>query len=596
MIDKLLPRVPMGRRFCVGVALALVPTLTLSYLLLAYQWRTFHKADEATYRFQSLRATLVATEKVSAERKPMNSALGSDSPLSSARAIPLKRARMDSDEWINRLLDSLRPDKCGSCADDYARVKQLKGNLAAARTDADRLISLPRRERGDEMVGGIVTRFFGLVDELNPLVVSQTTGVAKGDPNALDYVIIARLATNLREHAGRLGSHLTAALANERTLTLDERLVMERTRGHIDQLHALLEARMVEHPTLAPQAFAAMNTRYFNEGQRYVRSVEALGIRPGGAHLSTDEFAQTYVPYMRPIVAFRDAILQKAEDEIRRNRQASLVTLTLTAAAEAILLSAFVWIIASFRRDVLRPFAQATRSIRAIAAGDLTQEVPVSFARREIRELFDAIRVLKSNSVERTRLEAERARLIDELATMAETDPLTRLLNRRAFETRAREMCAQHDADGSLIALIMIDIDYFKRINDTFGHAVGDEALRLVARLARQHLPEPQIVARIGGEEFAIMIRARHPTMPSRMADALREDIAEATIANDSGSDCRITASFGIALTETGPTELSDLLREADRLLYEAKMAGRNCVLTSKRPTMPAPAEEKDDA
>lgn len=595
MIDKLLPRVPpMGRRFYVGVALGLVPTLALCYSLLAYQWRAFHKADEATYRFESLRATLIAMEKVSAERKPMNSALGSDSPLSSARAVPLKRARMDSDEWINRLLNSLRPNKCDSCADDYARVKQLKDNLATSRTDADRLISLPRRKRGDEMVSSMVTRFFDLVDEFNPLVVSQTMGVVKGDSNVLNCVIIARLATNLREQAGRLGSHLTAALANERALTLDERLVMEYTRGHINQLHALLEASMVEHPTLAPQAFAAMNARYFNEGQHYVRSVEVLGSPPGGAQLSTDEFMQTYVPYMRPIVAFRDTMLQKAEDELRGKRQALLITLALTAAAEALLLSAFVWIIASFRRDVLRPFAQATHSIRAIAAGDLTQEVPVSFVRREIRDLFDAIRVLKSNSVERTRLEAERARLIDELATMAEADPLTRLLNRRAFETRARGMCAQHDADGSLIALIMIDIDHFKHINDTFGHAVGDEALRLVARLARRHLPEPQIVARIGGEEFAIMIRAQHPSMPLQVAEALREDIAEATITDHSGSDCRITASFGIALAETGSAELATLLREAGRLLYEAKLAGRNCVLTSGRPTVPA--EEKNDA
>jgi diguanylate cyclase (GGDEF)-like protein len=569
----------MGRRFNIGVACALVPVLLLSYLLLKHEWMAFQGADEAVRRFGSFDATLIAMEKISAERGPMNGVLGEDLPIPAARTILLKRARIESDDRLNRLLDTLSPDRCATCAADYAIVRQLKRELGAARVQVDRLAAMPRAARDDRALESVLHGMFSIVDGFGPVAVSLTSAVAHGDPNTFNCLVIARLAADLREHAGRLGSRFTSALAMRRQLTIDEKLAIAHTHGRIDQLRALIDARMIEHPFLSAEAFAAVNERYFGDGLRYVASVQALAERPSGAGISTGRFAEDYVPTMKPIVGFRDAVLDKTAFELQSNRHAALVAAVTTAGGEALLMIALGLLIVGFRRDVVSPFAEATVTIHAIAAGDFNHQVPSSFSRDDIRLMFDALRVLKANSIERARLEADRARLIEELATMAETDPLTRLLNRRAFEQRARALCRQAYDPSSRIALIMFDIDYFKHVNDTYGHAVGDEALRMVARLCESHFGRSDIVARIGGEEFAVMTRVQSVEGAYEIAERVRQAIAHAGVDTDSGTRCQMTASFGIAVAKGPAVELEGLFKQADGMLYQAKVAGRNRVM-----------------
>ncbi|PMS11478.1 sensor domain-containing diguanylate cyclase [Trinickia caryophylli] len=570
----------MGRRFAIGVAIALVPMLVLSYVLLAYEWTALARVNESMRHFRAFRATLSAMEKISAERGPMNGVLGEDQPVPATRTILLRRARIDSDDQLAQLFDLLRPEKCPSCEGDYAAVKQLKADLAATRAEADRLAALPRAARGDRAVEEVIARMFRVVDGFGPIAVSRTTFVARGAPSVFNCLMIARIAADLREHAGRLGSQLTAALALGRPLTIDERLAIAYTRGRIEQLRTAINVRMVDLPALSVEAFAPINTRYFGEGLTYVSEVEARAQHTGGAGVSTGQFAERYVPTMLPIIGFRDAVMARAQTELQRRRDSTRVTALAVTASDAVLLMAFAWVAIGFRRDIVRPFVQATECIRAIASGDYAREVPATFSRLEVRTMFEAIRTLKENSIARARLETERARLIEELATMAETDSLTRLLNRRAFESRARAMCEQgHDA-GSPVALIMFDLDYFKRINDTHGHAVGDDALRLVARLCRQQFRRTDIVARIGGEEFAVMTRVQNVDEAQAMAERMRQEIADAMLATDSGTPCRMSASFGVAHSSAERPDLARLFKQADQLLYEAKLAGRNRVMT----------------
>jgi diguanylate cyclase (GGDEF)-like protein len=128
----------------------------------------------------------------------------------------------------------------------------------------------------------------------------------------------------------------------------------------------------------------------------------------------------------------------------------------------------------------------------------------------------------------------------------------------------------------------MFDIDYFKRVNDTYGHAVGDEALRRVAQLCHTHFARSDIVARIGGEEFAVMTRVQSAEAARQIAERMRQDIARAAVDTDSGTCCQMTASFGIAVATGAATELEGLLKQADQMLYEAKVAGRNRVMVQR--------------
>lgn len=156
-------------------------------------------------------------------------------------------------------------------------------------------------------------------------------------------------------------------------------------------------------------------------------------------------------------------------------------------------------------------------------------------------------------------------------------DGLTGLFNRRKFQEDGERECARALRYGRSLALILFDIDHFKDVNDRFGHLRGDAVLARVADIVRETLRREQFVARIGGEEFAVVCEETELEGALVLAERLRERLAEARHAN--GADGFIvTCSFGVATFGPPMTALSDLLRAADGALYRAKESGRNRV------------------
>jgi diguanylate cyclase len=185
----------------------------------------------------------------------------------------------------------------------------------------------------------------------------------------------------------------------------------------------------------------------------------------------------------------------------------------------------------------------------------------------------------------RTRLEQSRAQIDKLRAHLAEAqemglrDPLTSLRNRRCFDASlAREM-ADAKARGVPLSLVMGDIDNFKKINDLYGHQIGDEILKTFAGVLTENVRAGDTVARYGGEEFAIILPDTHIENAKQLTERARRKIESLQLAvTDSGKKIdTITASFGIA--ELGPDDDAEaLIQRADDKLYEAKCAGRNRV------------------
>jgi diguanylate cyclase (GGDEF)-like protein/PAS domain S-box-containing protein len=158
---------------------------------------------------------------------------------------------------------------------------------------------------------------------------------------------------------------------------------------------------------------------------------------------------------------------------------------------------------------------------------------------------------------------------------LATTDELTGLANRRHFLARLEEEIARSQRSAAPLTLVMLDVDFFKRINDAHGHAAGDEVLRAVARVAKQTMRGVDLVGRLGGEEFAVLMPDTPIDSAEIACERLREAIATACIVLPSGIYTYATASLGLAALggeETG----SALLARADGALYSAKDDGRN--------------------
>jgi diguanylate cyclase (GGDEF)-like protein/PAS domain S-box-containing protein len=163
------------------------------------------------------------------------------------------------------------------------------------------------------------------------------------------------------------------------------------------------------------------------------------------------------------------------------------------------------------------------------------------------------------------------------LEKMVTQDALTGVLNRREFDRRMAWQIEEAMRYGMALSLIYMDIDHFKQINDRYGHLVGDEVLKNFAQLISKRLRGSDSFARIGGEEFAIILPHTERSHAAEVAEALRKDI-ENSMFNDVG---RVTASFGVVQLDNTFDTSSTLLRKADKALYDSKSAGRNRVTVS---------------
>ena len=168
--------------------------------------------------------------------------------------------------------------------------------------------------------------------------------------------------------------------------------------------------------------------------------------------------------------------------------------------------------------------------------------------------------------------------VITDVQAVADTDPLSGLTNRRGFDQHSARILAESARTGQPVAVVQLDLDLFKQINDTYGHAVGDEVIRRFGRLLKRSVPETALVGRMGGEEFAILFERTTPEGARLNAEAIR--IAVAHFADDLPP---ISISAGV--TRVCPDEtFSEAMRRADRALYQAKSTGRNRVCLVDRP------------
>ncbi|HTW47623.1 MAG TPA: GGDEF domain-containing protein [Acidobacteriaceae bacterium] len=161
-----------------------------------------------------------------------------------------------------------------------------------------------------------------------------------------------------------------------------------------------------------------------------------------------------------------------------------------------------------------------------------------------------------------------------ELQIVAQTDSLTGLLNRGAFEESLRRELARCLAQGSVLGLMLVDIDYFKQVNDEHGHLAGDDVLRRISATLRAGIRPSDVLARYGGEEFVILLHSAGPAQTEEVAERLRADVAD-LVSLPGG--VRLTASFGVAVSQPQDS-VSSLLVRADEALYRSKRDGRNRV------------------
>lgn len=205
---------------------------------------------------------------------------------------------------------------------------------------------------------------------------------------------------------------------------------------------------------------------------------------------------------------------------------------------------------------------------------DVTAESNMQEQYRRMLEQERAQREMLTQELAATTASSREA--LEQERRLSQTDGLTGLYNRRYFDARVAERLSTALTGGPMLALILFDLDHFKNVNDTYGHAGGDETLREFAKVLRSSARDQDVVARFGGEEFAMLIvgNSIHAArvVAKRVLERVREQVLLGAV--------RTTTSGGIAICPGDGETADDLIQAADRALYAAKRGGRNRILT----------------
>jgi diguanylate cyclase (GGDEF)-like protein len=191
---------------------------------------------------------------------------------------------------------------------------------------------------------------------------------------------------------------------------------------------------------------------------------------------------------------------------------------------------------------------------------------------KDVREMLAVIATQVAVSL-------ENGFLYKRMETMATTDGLTGLTNHRTFQQRFEDLLERAARHGGKVALLLCDVDFFKKVNDNYGHPVGDEVLRRVARVLQDVPRKIDVPARYGGEEFAVLLDNVDVVQAKAVADRIRIEISKVVVETEKGP-LSVTESVGVSCFPDDGSDRATLIERADLALYHAKHTGRNRVVT----------------
>ncbi len=330
----------------------------------------------------------------------------------------------------------------------------------------------------------------------------------------------------------------------------------------------------------------------------YRHAVHAIAAAPDGDFTAAPAYVAPPEAERQRVVARLDhlsgvvnaqaqALAAASQAQARRIAIIAVAALLLTL----LLVLAVVWLVFAAMRRTVGEICRATESL---AAGRLDIDLHPLRRRDEFGAIVNSLEVFEENQRRLITLRAERKMLEKrqkEVRALADIDELTGLLNRRAMVplVKRQVQAVQFAASGEAAppaCLAMIDLDYFKAVNDDYGHLAGDEALRIVAQACTDALREGDVLARWGGEEFLLMLPNTGLQIAAFCLERLRAVLARASF-DSIGAGLSLTISAGVAEIAAGDT-IEAAIARADQALYAAKRQGRNQVMLAGNEPMPA--------
>lgn len=378
---------------------------------------------------------------------------------------------------------------------------------------------------------------------------------------------------NVIEHLGKLRAYGTAILASKQ-ITERQIITLHNLIAELDSTHHQLTFRIGKISRYAPAAEISIRAAHagINDSAREIISFVKSVILTGNFFTSPDVFLDMATAEINNGYAqMHQVLLPVAKNLIEERIARAKNTLYLSIGSALLLMLLIVYISASIYYAIIGNVNALIHSARAFAEGDLDQRVKLD-TRDELSLVGDGL-----NAMFEARKQAEQ-----EIHQLVFYDPLTHLPNRRLLLDRLQQATAVSRRSGRHGAVLFLDLDLFKKINDTKGHAMGDLMLIEVAHRLQLCVREGDSVARLGGDEFVVvledlsLLKDEAATQVELVAEKIRDQLSQAYLLE--GQEHHTTVSIGAELFRAHKENLGDLLKHADVAMYQAKAAGGNTV------------------
>ncbi|HEV7309865.1 GGDEF domain-containing protein [Ensifer sp.] len=554
------------------IAIVVACTGVLATEIIAASYSDFVIARRNLTEVMAFCRVLDAANYLSAERGPSNGMLGIGVAPGSPVKARLAEFRARSDASLAQLVADIDNASRAEPADALSPILvEVQRRLALARVEVDRIAALPPEERNLAEIQAAIEAMFGVIDALRPAIDWNIQRLTNTDPNLAGIALAAQMLANLREDGGRLGSQIMAPVAVGKPLEAQNLADSERTRGRLQEVWSIV-GKPGALPGLSPADIgdlAKIDREFFGEGLAMIDGIIAVGRNSGAYPMTAEQLTDRFVPKMKPLEDLRRSFMDATVERLSANKTRASIKLAVATLATFALFLVLLVLMRRARSLVFEPLLLARHSIIELANDRPISRLQGKGGEGEMGRLFDAIDVLRQRLDERTLL-------MQHLERQAETDELTGLLNRRALELIGS---AEHKNGGDQqVCLILMDIDHFKQINDTHGHLVGDIVLKETARIIRNSVRNSDLVARFGGEEFAVITPGDNIESALALAERIRFNLAREPIVVSEGRALTVTASFGVAEGRSANGGWTRLIARADTELYRAKSEGRNRV------------------
>ena len=555
----------ISQRLLISMIIIIVSLLFISVPLIVNSYQSYKRAERALIEISVLRNVAELTNNISRERAPANQVMSSTPEKRAEYIQELKRYRANVDQQIEETAQLLKRN--GFIPHAYHLSHQLQASLKEGRDAVDAYAATPQSSRSSAQLDHAIQKMFAAWDSSQYVLKHVMLDSVGKDSRASTYYSVIFILSDLRDQAGRVASNIMAAI------TFGEKIPAENLANSLQNQRQAYYLWDLVH-TILPEAhkvpeYTALHNRlkieFLDQGIPIVKQLMEQSLQGEAYSLTGTQLTEVVVNKFSTVVDLQNYLLDYSLALAKKDHFKAQQKLILTLVVTLISLMAAIFTMVYARSKVFIPLIQARSQILRLAAYD---DEAQGKQNSDKVTLLEAIQKLKQRLEQRDILELQ-------LRNIANTDVLTGVSNRLALEEYIKYL--EHRPEKlTKTGLIIVDVDKFKHINDTYGHVVGDQAIKCIADTLKAHVRASDLVVRYGGDEFLVLIEQIEFTEALYLADKLRSHIVNQEFFIPELNDyIQVSVSAGVAV---GAASWSSLLKKADKHLFRAKARGRNVV------------------